>query len=339
MQLTDLSFLFDENPNPMWIYDLSSLQILKVNKAATDKYGYSETEFLVLRANELHPQEEQEKLYKTLRKKGIDLSVLQGINRGGIWTHEGKNGKNIYVELASHNVKFENRACRVVSATDASEKMHFQEELIWTKSNLEALINNTEDQIWSVDKEMRYVYMNRAYRHMITHLTGTEPKNGDHTDLHPGFTDNEVETWKQYYSRALEGERYTVVTESIDPPTQKKHSFEISFNPIYKIKGDVTGVGCFARDITTWLETEKAMIDQNDRLRNIASLTSHELRRPVASMLGLINIMDRKNFFNPDNKEIIEHLLVVGNEIDEVIRLIVDKTFMDGPSKEKYQNP
>ena len=116
-------------------------------------------------------------------------------------------------------------------------------------------------------------------------------------------------------------------------------SFEISFNPIYKIKGDVTGAGCFARDITAWLETEKAMVDQNERLRNIASVTSHELRRPVASMLGLINIMDRENFFNPDNKEIIEHLLIVGNEIDQVIRLIVDKSFMEGPSKDKYREP
>ena len=339
MQLTDLSFLFDDNPNPMWIYDLSSLQILKVNKAATDKYGYSEREFLLLKANELHPQDDQEKLYKTLRKKGIDLSVLQGINYGGIWTHEDKNGNHVYVELTSYNAKFENVACRVVSATDASEKMHFQEELIWTKSNLEALINNTEDQIWSVDKEMRYVYMNRAYRQLISLLTGTVPKDGDYTNLHPGFSESEVEKWNQYYSRALAGERYTVITESVDPLTQNRHSYEVSFNPIYKIKGDITGVGCFARDITTWLETEKAMVDQNERLRNIASVTSHELRRPVASMLGLINIMDRVNFFNPDNKEIIEHLLVVGNEIDQVIRLIVDQSFMEGPSKDRFKKP
>ncbi|WP_295672487.1 PAS domain S-box protein [uncultured Mucilaginibacter sp.] len=339
MQLTDLSFLFDDNPQPMWIYDLSSLRILKVNKAATDKYGYSETEFLLLKANELHPQADQEKLYKTLRKKGIDLAVLQGINYGGIWTHEDKNGNHIFVELTSYNTRFENLACRVVSATDASEKMRFQEELIWTKSNLEALINNTEDQIWSVDKEMRYVYMNRAYRQLISQLTGTEPKDGDYTNLHPGFNEGDVERWSQYYHRALEGERYTVITESVDPITQNQHSFEVSFNPIYKIKGDITGVGCFARDITAWLATEKAMVDQNERLRNIASVTSHELRRPVASMLGLINIMDRENFFNPDNREIIEHLLVVGKEIDEVIRLIVDQSFMEGPSKDKFRTP
>jgi signal transduction histidine kinase len=77
------------------------------------------------------------------------------------------------------------------------------------------------------------------------------------------------------------------------------------------------------------LKTEEALIEQNERLKNIASLSSHELRRPVASMLGLINIMDRENFTNPENRQIIEHLFTVSKEIDEVIRLIVNKTFMD----------
>jgi hypothetical protein len=44
-------------------------------------------------------------------------------------------------------------------------------------------------------------------------------------------------------------------------------------------------------------------------------------------MLGLLNIFDRNNFYNPDNKEIIEHLLKVGTEIDDVIREIVGYTF------------
>jgi PAS domain S-box-containing protein len=214
-----------------------------------------------------------------------------------------------------------------------------REEADWTKNNLEALINNTQDQIWSLDKETRYVYMNKAYRTQIAQLTGTEPKEGGYSYLHPGYSEQIIEEWKQYYARALAGERYAIVNESIDLITQKVLSFEISFNPIYKTKGEVTGVGCFARNITEWLETEKAIIDQNERLRHIASLTSHELRRPVASMLGLINLMDRVNFFNPDNKEIINHLLTVGNEIDEVIRLIIDKTFMNNPSKNNYQTP
>jgi len=73
--------------------------------------------------------------------------------------------------------------------------------------------------------------------------------------------------WKQYYSRALNGDRYSIIHESTDPETGDILSFEISFNPIYKAKSDITGVGCFARNITERLKTEKAIVDQNERLR------------------------------------------------------------------------
>jgi PAS domain S-box-containing protein len=222
---------------------------------------------------------------------------------------------------------------------DKTEANRAQEEIAWTKSNLEALINNTEDQIWSVDGETRYVYMNKAYRSQIFRLTGAEPVQGDYSYLHKGYTESEIEQWNDYYKRALAGERYTIVIETTEPITNKLLSFQISFNPIYKVKGEITGVGCFARNITDWLEIEKAIVEQNERLRHIASVTSHELRRPVASLLGLINLMDRTNFFNPDNKEIIEHLLTVGKEVDEVIRHIVDKTILGDRSTDKYQLP
>jgi len=60
---------------------------------------------------------------------------------------------------------FRHRDCPPCCGNDATEKMRYQEEAIRAKNSLEALINNTEDQIWSVDKETRYVYMNKAYRH------------------------------------------------------------------------------------------------------------------------------------------------------------------------------
>ena len=343
LPLNGLGFFFDDNPNPMWVYEIASLRILKVNKAASASYGYSEEEFLALTIRDLREPVEFKALDDYLDKNNI--IGLKGIVHAGIWKHRSKSGGIIYVEISSHDITFKDLACRIVVAADVSEKIRYQEEaklreqeLEWTKSSLEALINNTEDQIWSVDTETRYVYMNQAYRNKIAHLSGIEPKEGDYSYLHAGYDEQIIKTWNSYYSRALAGEIYTVINESIDPDTKELLSFEISFNPIYNEKGDITGIGCFARNITQRLKSEKAIIDQNERLRHIASLTSHELRRPVASMLGLIAIMDRRNFFNPDNKEIIEHLLTVGNEIDEVIRLIVDKTFMDHlPGK--YQAP
>jgi PAS domain S-box-containing protein len=214
-----------------------------------------------------------------------------------------------------------------VYVKDISHERRAQEEAHWTKTSLEALINNTHDHIWSVDKEMRYVYMNDAYIRETTHLTGVEPKAGEHSYLHKGYSDEAHHEWKAHYSQALLGEQYTIINESIDRLTKTQVYFEVSFNPIYTQQGDIIGVGCFARDITRRLKIEQELIDQNERLRNIASLSSHEIRRPVASMMGLISIMDKENFFNPENELIIQHLFTVSAEIDDVIRLIVDNAF------------
>jgi PAS domain S-box-containing protein len=329
MPLKDFGFLFDDSPNPMWIFEIATLSILKVNKAAISHYGYSEDEFLSMTITQLRPQSEQKKFNRYLVTQGIIGERRRGRNQSGVWKHLNSKGEEIFSEIISNDVVYRNKDCRIVVAIDVTEKIKYQEELIGTKSSLEALINNTEDQIWSVDRDGRYVYMNKAYRQQIGYLSGVEPKEGAYSHLHAGYDDTIINRWKQYYSRALAGEVYTIINESIDPHSKEVLSFEINFNPIYNAAGEINGIGCFARNITQHLKTEKALIDQNDRLRHIASLTSHELRRPVASMLGLIAIMDRTNFFNPDNKEIIEHLLTVGNEIDEVIRLIVDKTFTE----------
>lgn len=249
-----------------------------------------------------------------------------------ILTSEGKtrwinHKRSLFIDEANgHHILL-----NVVNDVSAQQQISpFLEEITWTKNNLEALINNTEDYIWSINKEGRYVYMNAGYRSRIMATRGIVAQEGDDAYQHSGSTDEVNEKWRSYYQRALLGERYVVRHESAELNSDELSYFEVSFNPIYKeTHHEVVGVGCFARDITERLKIEKALIAQNEKLRSIASLSSHDLRRPVASMLGLINIIDRKNFSNPENARVIEHLLTVSQEIDDVIRLIVNKTFTD----------
>jgi len=71
--------------------------------------------------------------------------------------------------------------------------------------------------------------------------------------------------------------------------------------------------------------------DQNKRLQEIASISSHEIRRPVATILGLVNLFDRNNLNNKMNKEIMDHIDITAKELDGVIHTIVEKTiFLKG---------
>lgn len=66
--------------------------------------------------------------------------------------------------------------------------------------------------------------------------------------------------------------------------------------------------------------------EQNKMLQEIAAISSHDIRRPVATILGLVNLFDRNNPDNPMNKEIVDHLNITALELDSVIHTIVEKT-------------
>lgn len=76
--------------------------------------------------------------------------------------------------------------------------------------------------------------------------------------------------------------------------------------------------------------------DQNKRLQEIAAISSHDIRRPVATILGLANLFDLRDLNNPLNREIISHINSTAQELDSVIHTIVEKTiFLQGQDKSK----
>jgi PAS domain S-box-containing protein len=312
----------------VWAFDVNTQTHLFISPSVHAILEYSPTDFQQnnnLWNEIIDPRDREDVLKITKKTKGGDWSesTYRIITKCGKvkWVNHKK--RTLTDEATGHKV-----ILNIIK--DISDDKHAQDEIVWTKNNLEALINNTVNYIWSIDREGRYVYMNSSYRNRIADTMGVVPKEGDDAYAHSGDTEKVRGEWRQFYERALSGERYITLHESPEPQTEQQVFFEVSFNPIYKnSKDEVVGVGCFAVDITERLKTEEALIEQNERLKNIASLSSHELRRPVASMLGLMNIMDRQNFSNPENEQIVEHLFTVTKEIDDVIRLIVNKTFID----------
>ena len=57
-------FMFANNPQPMWIYDLETLAFLEVNQAAISHYGYSRKEFLSMTLKDIRPPEDIPALLK-----------------------------------------------------------------------------------------------------------------------------------------------------------------------------------------------------------------------------------------------------------------------------------
>lgn len=109
-------YLFESNPQPMWIYDSDTLEFLLVNEAALAHYGYSREEFLAMTIKEIRPAEDVHQLVRSTQ-------AARGVNGSrGVWRHRKKNGESIEVEISVHNIRFQGRAARLALISDITER-------------------------------------------------------------------------------------------------------------------------------------------------------------------------------------------------------------------------
>lgn len=71
---------------------------------------------------------------------------------------------------------------------------------------------------------------------------------------------------------------------------------------------------------------EEKLKIKNKKLIEIIFLQSHQVRRPIASILGLIGLFNFNNSNDPGNSEIIFKLEIAAKEFDNLIHEIVQKT-------------
>jgi two-component system sensor histidine kinase UhpB len=124
------SNLFNSTPQPMWVYDPQTLFFVQVNKAAVEKYGYSEEEFLNLTLSDIRAQGEIPKLEKALK----NLSDIENESfYAGNFRHLTKAKETIVVEIYNRPVILNNKKYRLSIAIDVTEKILLEQKLLQQK--------------------------------------------------------------------------------------------------------------------------------------------------------------------------------------------------------------
>ena len=118
--------LFEANPNVMWIFDNQTLEFLAVNSAAVRRYGYTEAEFLAMRATDIRPPDDREQFAQTVQRVGTESSLK---DEPSIWRHVTKSGELMLVDIAHHTITFEGRPARLVMATDVTSRLSAESRL------------------------------------------------------------------------------------------------------------------------------------------------------------------------------------------------------------------
>jgi two-component system, cell cycle sensor histidine kinase and response regulator CckA len=112
--------LFEEHPQPMWVFDLETQKFLDANKAALGLYGYKAAEFRRLRIADILGEEDACRLAAEMTPSGIPA---------GIWRHRAKGSRIIEVEMAVHEIQYDNFRAGLAVLMDVTERRRLEEQL------------------------------------------------------------------------------------------------------------------------------------------------------------------------------------------------------------------
>jgi len=153
-------YLFENNPQPMYIYDVETMAFLEVNLAAIEHYGYSKEEFLQMTIKDIRPSEDIPKLI-------IDVKNNKKTHKPkGDWRHVKKNGEIIFVDISTVSISSNGKKVRHVMIQDITERKRAEDNLKESVSLLNATIESTADGILVVDTNGKINLFNQNFIRM-----------------------------------------------------------------------------------------------------------------------------------------------------------------------------
>nr|WP_305121107.1 PAS domain S-box protein [Pedobacter xinjiangensis] len=321
--------LFYSNPTPLWIYDQQTLEFIGVNDAAIHAYGYSRKEFTQMTAGDHRLSDEP--------LKGTSHSYHESTSR----QHIKKNGETITVLITSYKFHFKGREAVMVMPVDITatilqeqklqhafqtekdlreqlqENMHIISTSLEEKRKLAEVVARINNMVVITDPYGMIAWVNQAFENFtgysLTEVIGRTPDF-----LHGPDTDPSTQA---YLMESLQRNEFPVI--EIINYTKSGHQYwvEISISPVYNENGVIEQYISIQNIITDRKARENKFARQNEALRKLAWTHSHALRKPVASILGLVELCQTTNH-DEQIKELNAMIGICSRELDYVVKQI-----------------
>ena len=301
-----------------------------VNRAWASTFGYEEDAV------------EGQNLYEMVHPSNRD--ELEEAFRWLVEGSEGKDGRAMERFISEFHTRDGNPVICAINATcsrsgeggvtirsiirNVTETVIAERELAGSRANLNALVENTGDVIWSVNSDHSLITFNSAFSLAVEARTGFEPRVGDTPeDLYDG---DQAIWFHQAYAEVLrKGRLSRIRSESVGG--EIRH-FELFFSPI-RDQEDSAGVVVFGKDITRRRRAEVDLVSAKNEAEaanraksQFLANMSHELRTPLNSVIGFANILlkNKKQNLASSDLSFLERIQVNGKHLLALINEILD---------------
>lgn len=324
--------LFEFNPLPMWVYERESLRFLEVNKAAIERYGYTRDEFLSMSITEIRPTSQLPRL-----QEAIQLDT-QGFYYGKGWVHRKKDGTEIDVEVSSHDVIFDDRPARLVSAVDVTERVSAERALRESEETFRTMLEAASQGVILLDTHGKIrvvnVYVEQLFGYDRSELLGQSALHLIPPDMHERFIGLQMAfAQNARFTRFGEHEGLIAADKSgqilpievtLTPVTIQGEPMVLCLMSDLTERKQLADQRLYMRELEVKLEKDRELLKLKERF---VTLVSHEFRTPLAVILSSANILKRyhKNLTAERALEkmesIIEHVHRMVSLLEDVLTI------------------
>jgi PAS domain S-box-containing protein len=236
------------------------------------------------------------------------------------------DGRNYYWEI---HFKSSSRpdGSQIISvfSRDITVRKAYQKKILENEANLRSILNTIEDSIWLINTDFELIDFNREFFKKYKQAYGVKLLRGENIlGLIPNDLPELRELWRNRYESGLKG-RPGKYYDSYQIEKDNR-IFEIKTYPIVE-NGIVTGLTMYSRDITNQTRTEDLLKKQNEELIRINSeldrfvySASHDLRAPLMSVKGLINMIK----LDPEKQNTDQYLALIEKSVNKLDHFISD---------------
>ena len=295
---------------------------VKFNSAFVNLTGYNAEELMVLHFNDITNPLSQSPGHQKLEELTKGNIIYFADER----TLLRKNSEKIFVRCEGMMTK--HKGIALLKMEDITVQKSMERDLIYTRDNLSAVVEHTEEAIFSVDALDKITVLNKVYRDRFFERYGVWLKNGMfYADALPK---NERATWRSTLTDVLRGKIITS-REQHSSLEGKLVNLEVSLHPVYSgVNKLITGLSYFARNITAQMEYENELRKAKEiaekatesKSRFLATM-SHEIRTPLNGIIGMAELM-RTTKLNDEQQNLLSKIRVSGDALLQVINEVLD---------------
>lgn len=307
--------IFNAGNSGIFIMEPETLLVQDVNKILCKMLGYSYEELLALPIEQV-----VEKGSKVQLKAFLDRTK-EGQTNQQEWLFITKEGHPLHVELSANLAVLGGEFRLMLIVSDIQERIEKRTALLASEQKYRTLVEKMDEGLVMTDTEERILFVNQR----ICEIIGMEEEEllGQYSyevfgDVSPeGLIQSKVALRK-------EG-----ISDQYELQVKKKNGdllwLSITGSPYVKPPNDIVGAIAIITDITDRKFTELKLQEKNSELDAFVYKASHDLKGPLASIMGVTNIA-RIEVSDPKAHEYLNLISKSTKRLDLILSELIDVT-------------